>query len=159
GLAALSTVLRGLRVIARGVVEVGLLRRGHGIDGGLISGSGGGPLVPDRVNFTGVLLGDEVAGRAVGLTTGVDVDPVVGQLVVLHRLVALLVAEVAGLLEGTFVLAVLVISLELGLRVAGVAQLGVHLGAVHLVGALPAVGAGLGEGGVRHGSHLSVGIR
>src|SRR5699024_6515954 len=152
GLGALSAGLRGLRVIGRGVVEVRLLRRGHGIDGGLISGSGGGPLVPDRVNFTGVLLGDEVAGRAVGLTTGVDVDPVVGQLVVLHRLVALLVAEVAAL-HVLGMLAVLVISLELSLRVAGVAQLGVHLRAVHLVGALPAVGAGLGEGGgVRHGS-------
>src|SRR5699024_11240631 len=78
----------------------------------------------------------------------------------LYLPVSLLFAEVAALLEGVNVEIVLVLGLELGLGVAGVAQLGVHLGAVHLVGALSAVGADLGEGGgVRHGSHLSVSAR
>src|SRR5699024_6165637 len=138
-------------------IEVRLLRGRSILLSVLLSGLRA--LVPGRVNLPLVLRSNGVASDAAVLSAGVDVSPVARGIVGrgLDLPVELLVAEVAALLEGVNVEIVLVLGVELGLGVAGVAQVGVHLGAVHLVGALSAVGADLGEGGgVRHGSHLSV---
>lgn len=160
GLAALRTSLGRLRVVTGGVIEVGLLgdvgagtvardgliaRLAHigerlGSVAGIQRGEAvtAGDLVPGRIDGAVIVLSHGITGDAASLATGVNVDPVVAQVITgsLELLVALLVAEIAALLE-LLVLAFLVGQLELNLRVAVLAELGVHLRAVHLVDALP----------------------